>query len=109
MKLLSRIEEIILLSIWRLQDDAYGMTIRQEVIKATGKHWLLGAIYGPLGRLQKNGYVTTIMGDPTPERGGRAKVFYRLTAEGKAALLEIQRVNGVIWKDIPSLGFEGES
>lgn len=109
MKLLSRIEEIILLSIWRLQGDAYGMTIRQEVIKTTGKNWLLGAIYGPLGRLQKNGYVTTIKGEPTPERGGRAKVFYLLTAEGKAALLEIQRVNAVIWKDIPSLVFEGES
>ena len=105
MKLLSRIEEIILLSIWRLQDDAYGMTIRQEVIKATGKNWLLGAIYGPLGRLYKNGYVTTVKGDPSPERGGRAKVYYRLTKEGKIALLEIQKVNSIIWENIPSLEF----
>ena len=105
MKLLSRIEEIILLSIWRLQENAYGMTIREEVIKATGKKWLLGAIYGPLGRLYKNGYVTNQKGDPIPERGGRAKVFYMLTPKGRAALLEIQRVNSVIWNDIPSLGF----
>ena len=105
MKLLSRIEEIILLSIWRLQDDAYGMTIRREVIKATGKKWLLGAIYGPLGRLYKNGYVTTVKGEPSPERGGRAKVYYRLTKEGKAALLEIQKVNSIIWENIPSLEF----
>ena len=106
MKLLSRIEEIILLSIWRLKDNAYGMTIREEVIKATGKNWLLGAIYSPLGRLQKNGLVKTIKGEPSPERGGRAKVFYRLTPEGKKALLEIERVNAVIWTNIPPLGLE---
>ena len=105
MKLLSRIEEIILLSIWRLKDEAYGMTIREEIIKATGKNWLLGAIYGPLGRLHKNGYVTTVRGEPTPERGGRAKVYYRLTLEGKKALMEIQKVNARIWNDIPKLEF----
>ena len=105
MKLLSRIEEIILLSIWRLKDEAYGMAIREEIIKATGKNWLLGAIYGPLGRLHKNGYVATVKGEPTPERGGRAKVYYRLTPEGKKALMEIQKVNAHIWKDIPTLEF----
>ena len=105
MKLLSRIEEIILLSIWRLQEEAYGMTIRDDVIKATGKKWQLGAIYGPLGRLAKNGYVRTLKGDPTPERGGRAKVYYQLTKSGIEALREIQRVNDVIWQDIPSLEF----
>lgn len=100
MKLLSRIEEIILLAIWRLGDDAYGMTIREEVIKATGKKWLLGAIYGPLGRLHKNGYVMSIKGEPSPERGGRAKVFYCLTKQGKDALVEIYKVNSIIWQDI---------
>ena len=105
MKLLSRIEEIILLSIWRLQDNAYGMTIREEVMKATGKKWLLGAIYGPLGRLYKKGFVISVKGDPSPERGGRAKVYYRLTREGKAALIEIQKVNSYIWENIPSLEF----
>lgn len=106
MKLLSRIEEIILLSIWRLQKNAYGMTIREQVIKATGKNWLLGAIYGPLGRLHKNGYVTTIKGEPIPERGGRRKVFYRLTTEGKKAILEIKKVNSIIWENLPSLELE---
>lgn len=106
MKLLSRIEEIILLSIWRLGDNAYGMTIRQEVIKATGKNWLLGAIYSPLGRLQKNGLVVTVKGEPIAERGGRAKVFYRLTPEGKKALLEIEKVNAIVWGGIPPLSVE---
>jgi DNA-binding PadR family transcriptional regulator len=106
MKLLSRIEEIILLSIWRLGDRAYGMAIREEVIKATGKKWLLGAIYGPLGRLHKNGYVSTSKGDPTPERGGRSKVYYRLSREGIKALREIQQVNSVIWDGIEELELE---
>ncbi len=108
MKLLSRIEEIILLSIWRLGDMAYGMAIREEIIKATGKKWLLGAIYGPLGRLHKNGYVLTLKGEPTPERGGRSKVYYRLSREGIKALREIQRVNSVIWDGIEELKFKEE-
>ncbi len=101
MKLLSRIEEIILISIWKLGESAYGMNIREEVIKATGEKWLLGAIYGPLGRLHKNGYVKTIKGEPTPERGGRAKVYYKITSEGKNALSKVQKINSFIWKDIP--------
>ena len=108
MKLLSRIEEIILLSIWRLGDRAYGMAIREEVIKATGKKWLLGAIYGPLGRLHKNGYVLTLMGEPTPERGGRSKVYYRVSREGIKALREIKRVNSLVWNDIEELEFKEE-
>lgn len=108
MKLLSRIEEIILLSIWQLGDRAYGMAIREEVIKATGKKWLLGAIYGPLGRLHKNGYVLTSKGEPTPERGGRSKVYYRLSWEGIKALREIRRVNSVIWNGIKELELKEE-
>lgn len=107
MKLLSRIEEIILLAIYRLGDEAYGMAIREEVIKATGKKWLLGAIYGPLGRLQKNGYVTSVKGEPTPERGGRAKVYYMVTKKGKGALVEIYRVQKMIWEGITPQKFEG--
>lgn len=107
MKLLSRIEEIILLSIVRLGQEAYGMAIRQEVIKATGKKWLLGAIYGPLGRLQKNGYVITKKGEPTPERGGRAKVYYQVTPKGKEALADIYHVNAVIWEGLSPKKFEG--
>ena len=106
MKLLSRLEEIILLSIWKLQDNAYGMTIREEVIKATGTPLLLGAIYGPLSRLLRNGYITSIKGYPTPERGGRSKVFYHVTPEGQEALLKIQKVNSVIRTNIPPLTIE---
>lgn len=92
MKLLGRIEEIILLAIWKLGEEAYGMAIREEIIKATGENWLLGSIYGPLGRLHKKGYVRTIKGEPTPERGGKAKSYYEVTPEGREALFKIQEV-----------------
>ncbi|MBN2433024.1 MAG: helix-turn-helix transcriptional regulator [Acidobacteria bacterium] len=108
MKLLSRIEEVLLLAIWRLQDEAYGVPIREEVIRATGQHWHLGAIYGPLGRLYKNGYVFTVDGEPTPERGGRSKVFYRLTAKGREALRDLYRVNQELWTGISVVELEEE-
>lgn len=101
MRLVSRLEEIILLSIWRLQDNAYGITILEEVKKATGKSWLTGSIYTSLGRLLKYGYVESIEGEPSAERGGRRKIFYRLTHEGQQALLAVKRVNETIWSSIP--------
>jgi DNA-binding PadR family transcriptional regulator len=106
MRLLSRIEEIILLAVWRLQENAYGVTIRDEVIRVTGQDWQQGAIYGPLARLHKKAYLITTRGEPTPERGGRSKIFYRLTPFGKEALQEAQRINEVVWVDVPPLEFE---
>lgn len=103
MKLLSRSEEIILLCIWRLQKDAYGMAIRKQVAKMTGITWSFGAIYAPLNRLLKKELVRSIEGEPTPERGGRRKIFYELTDDGKKALIEVQKVNEAIWVGIPSL------
>ncbi len=103
MKLVSRIEEIILLSIWRLQENAYGITILEEVAKATGKTWLTGSIYASLSRLLKRGLVVSTEGEPTPERGGRRKIFYRLTPKGQRTLLEIERIHSLSWSDLPPL------
>lgn len=109
MKILPRVEEIILLSIWRLRDRAYGMAIRKEVMRVTEEKWLLGAIYGPLGRLHRKGFVTTIKGDPIPKRGGRAKVYYKLTPEGIKALAKMKEINATIWKDVPKLDYVKQS
>ena len=106
MKFLSRIEEIILLAIWKLQDNAYGITIQNQVAKDTGVEWMSGAIYGPLSRLLKNGYVTSFKGETTAKRGGRHKILYKLTSEGKDKLIAIQEVNQAIWKDVPVLKSE---
>ena len=88
MKLLSRSEEVVLLSIWKLQDNAYGPTIRKLVSETTNENWTIGAIYPPLHRLHKKGFLKTTKSEPVAERGGRSKVFYTLTEEGKRALLK---------------------
>jgi len=108
MKLLSRSEEIVLLSIWKLQGNAYGVTIRKQVSKITGKNWSIGAIYAPLHRVEKKRLVRTIKSDPLPERGGRSKVYYEITPKGKKALLEIKKVHDSLWVGISSLEFERE-
>jgi DNA-binding PadR family transcriptional regulator len=106
MRLISKIEEIILLSIWRLQNNAYGITILDEVAKSTGKNWLTGSIYASLGRLLKKKLVISVEGEPTPERGGRRKIYYRLTLEGQKVLVEIRRMNAIAWKDLPAFEIE---
>ena len=106
MKLLSRSEEIVLLAVWRLQEDAYGVAILQEVSDATGYSWTVGAIYAPLHRLEKKGYVTTRLGAPEARRGGRSKVFYQLTSKGKQALLQVKQVHDALWVGIPALRVE---
>jgi PadR family transcriptional regulator PadR len=108
MRLISRLEEIILLSIWRLQDKAYGITILDEVAKATGKTWLTGSIYASLGRLLKRKLIESHEGEPTPERGGRRKVLYKLTPLGHKALMEVRKVHSVIWEGLPALEVKDE-
>ena len=100
MKLLSRIEELILLSVLRLGSEAYGVTIRKDIIAATGENWSVGAIYVPLERLAKWGYLESAMGDPTPERGGRRKRFYLLTGTGQEALAHTRKVHDSMWTSL---------
>ena len=92
MKLLSSLEEILLLAILSLGKNAYGVTIRQKVSKVTDKEWSIGAIYDPLYRLEEKGYARSELSDPVAERGGRAKRLFFLTLEGEDALREHQKV-----------------
>ncbi len=103
MRLLSRTEEIILATVWRLKDEAYGIEISNHINKNTGLNWKFGAIYSPLGRLVDNDYLKTFEGVPTPERGGRRKVYYQLTDKGIQALKELQNVHSAVWINMPSL------
>ena len=100
MQFLSRIEEILLLAIWKLDDKAYGIAIREQVEKDTGMNWLSGAIYGPLSRLRKNGYVKTTIGDIASDQRGRPRVYYTLTPVGKEKLQAIQALNRIMWADV---------
>ena len=100
MQFLSRIEEILLLAIWKLGDDAYGIAIREQVEKDTGVKWLSGAIYGPLSRLRKNGYVKTTVAGNVADQRGRPRIYYTLTSVGKEKLQAIQSLNRVMWADV---------
>jgi DNA-binding PadR family transcriptional regulator len=101
MKLLSRQEEIVLLTIWKLKDNAYGVTIREYISQVTGKYWSIGSIYVPLDRLVEKGLVSTYQGEPTKRRGGRSKRFYTVTQDGMGILGEIRQVQETLWKGFP--------
>ncbi|MFC1513953.1 PadR family transcriptional regulator [candidate division KSB1 bacterium] len=106
MRYLSRKEEMIMLTIWRLGENAYGVTIREEVIRLSKKYWSIGAIYDVLDRLTRGTYVNSTMGESMKERGGRRKRIYKITKKGYAALQEINQVHELIWSDLPELKFE---
>ena len=106
MKVLSSQEEILMLAILALGKNAYGVTIRRQVSKVTGKDWSIGAIYDPLYRLEKHEFVQSKLSDPTNERGGRSKRIFTITDEGRKALLEHKRVRDELWDTLPNLGLE---
>jgi DNA-binding PadR family transcriptional regulator len=108
MRLLSRSEEYVLLAVWRLSGNAYTLSILEQVSKVTGYEWQIGAIYVPLEKLWKKGYLTKTKGEPTSVRGGRSKVLYELTKEGKKALKEIRSVQETVWEGIPEVVLEEE-
>ncbi len=83
---LGEFEHIVLLALLRLRDQAYGMRIRLEIQNRTGRPVSIGAVYATLERMESKGYVSSSFGDPTPERGGRAKRFFRIEARGASAL-----------------------
>ena len=89
---LGEFEHIIVLALLRLEDRAYGVTVRQEIEFRTHREVSIGAVYATLDRLETKGYVKSHRGDPTPERGGRSKRFFRVTAKGVAAVSRTQRV-----------------
>ena len=86
-KLLTRSEEMLLLAVLRLQDNAYAVTIRDQLKTVTGKTWAFGALFVSLDRLVKKGHLASALGEPTAERGGRRKRMYHLTPSGRQALL----------------------
>src|ERR1700724_2423025 len=87
---LGEFEHIIVLALLRLEDQAYGVTVRQEIEFRTERDVSIGAVYATLARLETKGYVKSHRGDPTPERGGRSKRFFRVTAKGLAAVNRTQ-------------------
>ena len=88
---LGEFEQVVLLAILRLGDEAYGVTIRSEIAECTGRDPAPGALYTTFDRLQQKGLVASRLGDPTPQRGGRAKRFFTVTGAGIQAVAQAQR------------------
>jgi PadR family transcriptional regulator PadR len=97
MRPLGDFERAVLLALIRLGDGPYGVNIRQELETRLGRAISLGAVYTTLDRLLEKRMVSTRFGDPTPQRGGRAKKFFTIEALGLAALEQARRSSEAIW------------
>lgn len=103
MGLVLRSEELVLLAVLQLKDNAYGVTVRRYLMEKTGQHFSFAAVYEPLDRLSSQGFLKPNDKGPTSERGGRRRRYFRITPKGTAALAEIQRVNSAVWSGVPDL------
>jgi len=99
MKELTRKEEQVLLAVHRLQDEAYLITIREQVYEYTGTYYSVGTIYAPLNRLNINGYIEAYTNKNLSFSSKKPIRFYRLTKKGHAALLELQRAYSRLWTE----------
>lgn len=106
MTLLSRVEEMYMVAIWELKDDAYGVTIKKQVSQKTGKIISYGGLYFALDQLVKKGLVTKTPGEPTAKRGGRTKFYYTLTKYGKEALRATYEHQKSLWDGVRELAFD---
>ena len=100
---LNTLELMIVLALIQLGEDGYGVSISQEIERRTGREVLLGSIYAALERLENKGLVSSQLGEATPERGGRAKMYFRVTTRGLQEVRETQRALEKLWKRIPQL------
>lgn len=103
---LGEFEELTLLMIALLKDDAYGLGICDEMKKQTDRSATIGAVHATLNRLEGKGFVESYLGDPTSERGGRRKRLFNLTALGKKALVQSRDTKVNIWTQIPDLSLK---
>jgi PadR family transcriptional regulator, regulatory protein PadR len=98
---LGELELMLLLAVIRLGDDAYGVPIARELETLRGREVSVGSVYASLERLELKGLVASTLGDPTPERGGKAKRFFRITREGLDQVHETRRVLTRLWQSLP--------
>lgn len=100
---LTELELLILLAVMRLGAEAYGVTVAREIEQRAGRTVLLGPLYTALTRLEQNGLITSTHGDPTPERGGRAKRYFAVTRAGVRAVREARAALTSMWSGVPQL------
>ncbi|MGA8729146.1 MAG: PadR family transcriptional regulator [Terracidiphilus sp.] len=100
---LGEFELMILLAVIHLGDEAYGVPISRELERHRGRDVSVGSVYAALERLENKGLVASSLGDPTPERGGKAKRFFRITKSGLRQVQETRQVLSKLWQSLPDL------
>jgi len=100
---ISNFELMILLALIRLGENAYGVPISMEIEKRTRRNVALGSVYAALERLEKKGLVVSSLGEATPERGGKAKRFFRPTGKGLRDVRATQKALNALWQGLPEL------
>ncbi len=108
-KYLGEFEQLVLLAVARLDDGAYGMSIRREIEACSGRHVAIGAVYATLERLLDKRYVRAQKGDTSPERDGRARKFFALTASGADELEEARGLQERMWAGLELRRDEGKA
>ena len=103
---LGEFELMILLAVIHLGEEAYGVPISRELEAHRGRNVSVGSVYAALERLEAKGMVASSLGDPTPERGGKAKRFFRITKAGLRQVHETRRVLSKLWKTLPEPKWE---
>jgi PadR family transcriptional regulator PadR len=104
---LGEFEELVLLTVGILYDDAYGLAILDELEKQTGRNVMISVVHKSLVRLEDKGYLKSRMGGASETRGGREKRLYTLTAAGTKVLAQSREVRNSMWKQVPKIVWEG--
>lgn len=99
---LNDLEQLILLALLRIGDEAYGVSVHEEIATRAQRGVSIAAIYAALERLERRGHVEIWMSEPTPERGGRAKKHFRVTSAGAAALRRARASMDAMWAGLES-------
>lgn len=104
---LGEFEELVLLTVGILFDDAYGLAIADELEKQTGRNIMISSVHKALVRLEDKGYLKSHMGGGTETRGGRDKRLYTLTRTGTSVLNQSREMRNTMWEQIPKIVWEG--
>jgi PadR family transcriptional regulator PadR len=106
MKDLTKIEEILLLSIWKLKDEAYGYKIRRQVKEIIKKDFTYGNLYSALSQLTKKKYVSKRLGETALSRRGKVRIYYKLSPAGREALKSALEMKETLWEGVTRYALE---
>ena len=108
--MLTKLEDQILMTVWKFNKEAYGVNIYQHLHDITESNIALGVIYANLDRLERKGYLKSYLGEPTAVRGGMRKKYFTITKMGRSALEKSKQIQDKIWQDFTILSLsEGQT